>query len=513
MSTCLTCHKKATIKCKNCSANFCELDWKLTHDESNCNLLIAGKGDWNPVVLVVSPPGEDPQAAKIAAFVLKTNIAQYEYIVKGGPTPEEAASLKPFVIFVVERMTSARKSLTEAKISYMRSLFTSCPNVMFLYLLQATEKSNPPSFLSAEEGVDGGFWVNRKGETLKAPRLLINFSSLLKPLPLDNGQPLPQNTENFAQLKKLMEVYFDVGNPDKGPQPGERKYDGKISIVHFPEDSSLVELQRIAKLLSESFTEYKIETVRAAPLSEQTPRIVIQDPDIILVPYLIDWGRDPFEKKRVNHLRSLYAFAPHVMFLYRQNIIADDDLSAEPTILEAKDGDGGFDVMTGEPKLLAPRLYWILGTPAQKTNIAATTRNNANLAAIKKWADIRVAGMPKGVVRPYAKPSQPANPPSKPPAIQPTNPVPKPAATQPKPQSSEVAVLKAEIAQMKKEFKEKKAKYQRIVARTENEKKVLEEKLRQITQTNAGSQDVERLKQINTRLQSKIDAIQKVLSQ
>lgn len=490
MSTCLTCHKKATVQCKRCLSSFCKLDWELNHEEISCNVLIAGKDDDLPVVLVISAPGDYPDDATIATNILKEEIQGYNYITMKQPTVEEARRKQPAVIFVIHRMAAAvRAKVPEEKANYMKSFFSICNNVMFLYLENSSGGiSKSEIYLSILDN-DGGFSPNVRGGIKFAPRLIYN--SATRKLSTNAGEPLEQNKRNLRSLKFDMDTFAK-----KNQEPRRRKPDAIISLVAYPGDSdfdtSSVETA-LEQMIRTSYMNYELNVVKGKKLTseQRLQQITEQAPDVILVPYLIKNDKDRIAPERAKYLKQLFNYAPHVMFLYMQDIGEETD---PPVFLADRPEDGGFNVNSGKPVRVAPRLWWRLMTLPTTKDGRVFIQNIDNMSQLQSLIDTHVIN-----ARQRVQPSA-------------TQPVPAPAQVEPVP-LDEVAALKAEIAQMKEEFKGKKAKYLRIYTRVENEKKALEEKLRQATRTSANSQDLERLKQNNARLQGKLEAIQKLLSQ
>ena len=198
MSLCLKCHKKAEIKCKQCSENFCKLDWELDHG-TNC-VLIAGKN--GKPRLVFCSTSRSPMANTIAYEApdfLQSYFPDCEVVGAPGADLERMQELKPDVIFVVIIMAGVRPDAGKDEIAYMNQFKPICRNVMFLHIQLANAKvSSLYEFTPAE--YDGGFALGTKSEVRLAPRLI--YSAARRRLTRDtDGTDLSQNKRNLQVLK------------------------------------------------------------------------------------------------------------------------------------------------------------------------------------------------------------------------------------------------------------------------------------------------------------------------
>lgn len=222
MSLCLKCHKKAEIKCKQCSENFCKLDWELDHG-TNC-VLIAGKN--GKPRLVFCSTSRSPMADIIAyeaPEIFQSYFPDCEVVGAPGADLERMQELKPDVIFVVLVMLGMRPDAGKDEVAYMNQFKPICQNVMFLQIQLANAKVNSLNEFEPKE-YDGGFALGTKSEVRLAPRLI--YSAARRRLTRDtDGTDLSQNKRNLQVLKMNIANFASRGpveqpstQPSK-PQP------------------------------------------------------------------------------------------------------------------------------------------------------------------------------------------------------------------------------------------------------------------------------------------------------
>lgn len=218
MSLCLKCHKKAEIKCKQCSENFCKLDWPLDHGP-NC-IPIAGKNG-KPTLVFCSQSNEAgaSMVANLANDIFQPYFPDCEVIGSPGADLETMRQLAPDVIFVLVFVVGARPSATTAARAYMEQFKKICKNVMFLQLQQAASSGNYLTTFEPQD-YDGGFALGTKKEKRLAPRLLYN-SRTSRLTRNSEGQDLIQNVTNLRILQENITRFASQGfvPPKENPQP------------------------------------------------------------------------------------------------------------------------------------------------------------------------------------------------------------------------------------------------------------------------------------------------------
>jgi len=218
MSLCLKCHKKAEIKCKQCSENFCKLDWPLDHGPT-C-IPIAGKNG-KPTLVFCSQSNEAgaSMVANLAKDIFQPYFPDCEVIGSPGADLETMRQLAPDVIFVLVFVLGARPSATTAARAYMEQFKKICKNVMFLQLQQAASSGNYLTTFEPQD-YDGGFALGTKKEKRLAPRLLYN-SKTSRLTRNSEGQDLIQNVTNLRILRENITRFASQGfvPPKENPQP------------------------------------------------------------------------------------------------------------------------------------------------------------------------------------------------------------------------------------------------------------------------------------------------------